>query len=109
MSAVHAFVAGRGAVSISELAKWADRSVAHVYRAVGRGELNKFGTGKVTADSVIRWYESFESYRGGADEVATHTPHAAPVAASHAGLHHESGSGQVGRVTGAAFIGRSAR
>jgi hypothetical protein len=64
MSAVEKLVAGRGAIPISELAAWCGRTRSYVYRAIGRGHLRMFGTGRVTADSVIAWYASFNE--GGA-------------------------------------------
>jgi hypothetical protein len=57
MNAAELFVAGRGAIRIRELALWADRSVRYLYAEIGRGSLAMFGPGKVTADSVVRWYE----------------------------------------------------
>lgn len=65
MNAAEAFVAGRGAVRITELAKWADRSVRHLYEQIGRGTLRMFGPGKVTSDSIVEWYGTFQG--GGAD------------------------------------------
>jgi hypothetical protein len=51
-------IAGRIAVPIREVASWAGRSVRFVYAEIGRGTtLQMFGSGKVTADSVVTWCE----------------------------------------------------
>jgi hypothetical protein len=106
MSAVHSFVAGRGAIPIREVAAWIDRGHSYVYALVGRGQLRMFGPGKVTADSVIEFYRSIDSYRGGADEVARTSTPAVPVAADVTeGPHREDPSGQ-GGVTGAPTAAR---
>lgn len=103
MSAVHAFVAGRGAISIRELAAWLDRGHSYVYALVGRGQLRMFGPGKVTADSVVEFYHSFEG--GGATELKHSTSGPSP-SRPQAEAHTESG--QVGAVTGGANSARGA-
>jgi hypothetical protein len=62
VNAAHRFVADRGAIPIQELAAWVDRSARYVYCAIGRGDLRMFGPGKVTADSVLSWYASFDKH-----------------------------------------------
>lgn len=102
MSAARDFAAGRGAIPIPEVARFLSRSVAHVYRAIGRGELRFMGAGRVHADSLIEFYEG-----GAADEVKKSTSTApVPVAGiTNSGTRHK----ELRRVTGAASFGGGAR
>lgn len=54
-------IAGRVAVPIREVGEWVGRGHSFVYLAIGRGELVKVGQGRVSADSVARWYEKAEA------------------------------------------------
>jgi hypothetical protein len=94
VSAARDFTAGRGAIPIPEVARFLSRSVAHVYRALGRGELRFMGAGRVHADSLIEFYEG-----GAANEVKQVTSRAVPVAAPH---HREI---KARAVTGGAISG----
>jgi hypothetical protein len=60
VNAARAFVAGRGAVSIREVGAWFGRGHSWVYLAIARGQLRKAGPGRVTADSIVELYDSFE-------------------------------------------------
>lgn len=95
MNAAEAFVAGRGSVGIAEFAEWFGRKKSWAYLAVARGELRKAGPGRITADSVVEFYRSFNE-GGAADEVKQTTSRAVPVAA-----RRRHGLGR--RVTGAAI------
>lgn len=96
MSAARDFTAGRGAIPIPEVARFLSRSVAHVYRAIARGELRFMGAGRVHADSLIEFYEK----GGDANEVKHSSPAPVPVAGiTNSGKRHK----ELRAVTGGAF------
>jgi hypothetical protein len=53
-------IAGRIAVGVKEVGALLGRGHSYVYSAIGRGELVKVGPGKVSADSLARWYAKAE-------------------------------------------------
>lgn len=108
MSAAHDFLAGRGAVPIADVAAWLCRSRRFVYSLVARGDLDKFTPGRVTADSVARYYERFNE-GGAADEVKRNTSSAVPVAAPQRDAAHRRGIDRARAVTGGAHVSGGAR
>jgi hypothetical protein len=83
MNAARAFVAGRGAIPVSgpgSVSEWLGRGHSYVYTLIGRGELRQIGPGRVTADSLIEFYErhdkevvlSEKNQTSGVVPVATH-------------------------------------
>lgn len=77
MNAAERLVAGRLAVTIRELGLWLGRGHDFVYRAIGRGELQMFGRGRVTADSVLRFYAKHDQ-GGDAHQLTSRCNSAAP-------------------------------
>lgn len=103
MSVALAFLNGRGAVPIEDVAFWLGRSRRFVYSLIARGDLDKFTAGRVTADSVVRYYESFT--KGVVLNRQTHATSAPVPAAGNKG----NDSVARGRVAGAALISGGAR
>lgn len=54
-------IAGRIVIPVKEVGALLGRGHSYVYREIGRGALVQVGPGKVSADSLARWYAKAEA------------------------------------------------